>query len=154
MKSLKTLAAAAVLSVAGMSAPALADVKIGTLVCDVSGGIGLIIGSSKSVRCTFNRADGGAEYYSGSINKYGLDIGVTKSATMAWVVLAPGLPGPGALGGSYGGATAEATVGVGAGANVLVGGLDRSIALQPLSVQAQTGLNVAAGVASLTLRSQ
>jgi hypothetical protein len=129
-----------------------AGIKVGTLTCDVSGGIGLILGSSKSVSCTYNRAsDGRAEHYTGSINKFGLDVGVTKQQTMAWVVFAPGQVGAGSLAGTYVGATAEATAGVGVGANALIGGFNRSITLQPLSVQAQTGLNVAAGVASLEL---
>lgn len=139
---------------AGAGMAAGAGVKVGTLVCDVSGGIGLILGSKKSMRCTYSRAsDGREEYYEGSIAKYGLDIGVTQAQTMAWVVFAPGKVGAGALAGRYVGATAEATVAVGAGANVLVGGLDNTVALQPVSVQGQTGLNVAAGVADLKLHS-
>ena len=38
---------------------------------------------------------------------------------------------------------ASATVGVGLGANVLVGGSGNSIALQPVSIEGTTGLNVA-----------
>lgn len=136
----------------GESRAAGVGIKVGTLVCDVSGGIGLIIGSSKSVRCTYNRAsDGREEYYSGAISKFGLDVGVTTEQTMAWVVFAPGVVGDGSLSGNYVGATAEATAGVGVGANALVGGFNNTITLQPLSVQAQTGLNVAAGVANLRL---
>ncbi len=153
-KSMMTVAGAG-LFLAGASTASLADgagVKIGTLVCDVSGGIGLILGSKKSVRCTYARAsDGRREYYYGSISKFGLDIGVTKKQTMAWTVVAPGTMGSGALAGRYVGATAEATVAVGLGANVLIGGLDDTIALQPLSVSGQTGLNIAAGVADLKL---
>ena len=130
-----------------------AGIKVGTLICDVSGGIGLILGSSKSVRCTYNRAsDGRQEGYTGSISKFGLDIGVTSEQTMAWVVFAPGVVGAGSLAGNYVGATAEATVGAGVGANALIGGFNSTITLQPLSVQAQTGLNIAAGVANLELR--
>ena len=156
MKNLRitagALAFSMMLATSGGTAMADAGVKVGTLVCDVSGGIGLILGSKKSMRCTYSRAsDGREEYYSGSISKFGLDIGVTREQTMAWVVVAPGQVGVGALAGRYVGATAEATVGVGAGANVLIGGLDNTIALQPLSMQGQTGLNVAAGVADLRL---
>ena len=57
----------------------------------------------------------------------------------------------GALAGAYAGATASATVGVGAGANVLVGGFNRSITLQPVSIEGNTGLNVAAGIGEITL---
>ncbi len=137
-----------------VAADAASGVKIGTLNCDVAGGIGLILGSSKSMKCTFHRADGEAEFYSGTINKFGVDIGITGQQYMSWVVFAPGSLARGALAGSYGGATAEATAIVGVGANVLVGGSSRSVALQPLSVSGQTGLNVAAGVASLSLRAQ
>jgi hypothetical protein len=70
---------------------------------------------------------------------------------MSWVVFAPGKLGPGALAGTYAGATAEATFAVGLGANVLVGGSQSSVALQPVSVQGQTGLNIAAGLAKFTL---
>ena len=128
-------------------------VKVGTLVCDVSGGIGMIIASQKSVQCLFSPSLAGPpEAYSGSISKFGLDIGATTAGQMVWAVYAPTTRAYGALAGVYSGATAEATVAVGLGANVLVGGSDRTIALQPLSVSGQTGLNLAAGVASLALR--
>ncbi len=145
------LALAAAVAVSAGSAQA-GGVQVGTLNCDVSAGFGLIIGSSKTIKCTFDRADGAREYYHGKINKLGVDIGYTGNQIMSWVVFAPGSVKPGALAGNYGGATAEATAIVGVGANVLVGGSNRTIALQPLSVTGQTGLNVAAGVASLSLR--
>jgi Protein of unknown function (DUF992) len=128
--------------------------KAGTLSCDVSGGIGMIIASQKSVTCRFDPSAPGwpAEAYFGSISKFGIDIGATSAGQMVWAVFAGGSPAPGALSGNYGGATAEATVAVGLGANVLVGGSNRTIALQPLSVTGQTGLNLAVGVASLELR--
>jgi hypothetical protein len=128
-------------------------VKAGTLSCDVSGGIGLIIASKKAVSCQFIPAAPGwaQESYEGSISKFGLDIGATSGAQMTWVVFAAGSPSPGALAGDYAGATAEATFAVGLGANALVGGSNRSIALQPLSVTGQTGFNAAAGVAVLQL---
>ena len=148
------VALAAVLATGIGAAQAASGVQIGTLNCDVSGGIGLILGSSKSMTCVFHRADGAAENYAGSISKFGVDIGITGQQYMSWVVFAPGSLDPGALAGTYGGATGEATVGVGVGANVLVGGSGNSIALQPLSVTGQTGLNVAGGVAALSLRAQ
>jgi hypothetical protein len=128
-------------------------IKLGTLVCDVSGGIGMIIGSQKGVQCLFSPSmPGPPEAYVGSITKLGLDIGATSAGQMVWAVYAPTTRAFGALAGVYAGATAEATVAVGLGANVLIGGSDRTIALQPLSVSGQTGLNLAAGVASLELR--
>jgi hypothetical protein len=128
--------------------------QAGTLTCDVSGGLGLIIASKKDVNCMFQPVAPGAppESYAGSISKFGLDIGATTGAQMAWAVLATGGWVPGALAGDYAGATAEATFAVGLGANVLVGGNNRSIALQPLSVTGQTGFNAAGGVAVLQLR--
>jgi hypothetical protein len=129
-------------------------VKVGTLSCNVEGGIGFIIGSSKAMVCNFHRGDGGIERYTGNIGQFGIDIGVTGEQHMTWVVFAPGSIEPGALAGRYGGATAEATAIVGVGANVLIGGSNRSVALQPVSLTGQTGLNVAAGVASLTLNAQ
>lgn len=136
------------------SSPALAQgkVQVGILNCEVAGGTGFVFGSSKSLSCTFQRP-GPDEGYSGTISKFGVDIGQTSKSVIQWAVLAPGNDIPsGALAGTYGGVSGEATVGVGLGANVLVGGLQNSIALQPLSVQAQQGLNFAAGIASLTLR--
>lgn len=130
-----------------------AGVKIGVLTCDVAGGAGWVIGSSKDVDCVFKGTRGRVEHYDGTIGKLGVDIGVTGDTRVAWVVFAPGKMKSGSLKGSYNGASAEATVGLGLGANVLVGGFRQSINLQPVSVQAQTGLNVAAGVASLHLHS-
>jgi hypothetical protein len=141
-----------------ISGVAAAQVEAGRLTCDVSAGLGMIIASQKTVRCTFERSPliqppAHPEYYTGSIRKFGVDIGGTTSGQMIWAVYAPtNAIGTGALAGVYAGATAEATVAVGLGANVLVGGSNRTIALQPLSVTGQTGLNIAAGVASLELQ--
>lgn len=149
------IAAAALITLGLAASPGLAaskGVKIGMLTCNVAGGVGMIIGSSKSIDCYFEGTIGSREHYTGSIGKFGLDVGVTGKAVMAWAVFAPGKLKAGALAGKYVGASAEATVAVGLGANVLVGGSDKTIALQPVSVQAQTGLNLAAGVASLRLK--
>jgi Protein of unknown function (DUF992) len=150
---MKKILSVALVALAAASAPAFAGgVKIGVLNCRVEGGAGFIIGSSKEVDCEFKRAGGGREYYVGNIGKLGIDVGVTTDTVIGWVVFAPGKTKRGSLKGSYTGASAEATVGLGLGANVLVGGFKKSINLQPLSLQAQTGLNVAAGIASLNLR--
>jgi hypothetical protein len=139
----------------GTPAFAQANVQIGTLTCNVAGGWGFVFGSSKAVRCTFARTAGRPEHYTGSINKFGVDIGYTQGGVLVWGVFAPsGSLAPGALSGNYVGATGSATVGVGAGANVLVGGSNRTISLQPVSIEGNTGLNVAAGVASMSLRHQ
>ncbi len=147
------LAAAAML--ATPQALAQDRTEIGLLECIVEGDVGMIITSSREVSCTFDGVDGASEPYFGVINRYGLDIGETSDAIMQWAVFAPtaGAYLPGGLAGDYVGASAEITAGVGAGANILIGGAERSIALQPLSMQAQTGLNVALGVAEFNLRS-
>jgi hypothetical protein len=124
----------------------------GSLTCNVAGGVGFVFGSSKDLSCLFTRTDGVAERYSGSIKKYGVDLGFTKEAQIVWLVFAPGNIGPGSLAGDYMGATASATVGVGAGANVLLGGGSGQVTLQPVSVEGSTGLNVAAGIGQVELK--
>lgn len=142
-----------VLSTAAIAQPSQRGyVQLGVLRCDVSGGIGQIIGSARELRCVYERARGRPERYLGVVQHAGLDIGFTARGVMAWGVLAPSRIKRGALTGRYVGASAEATAGLGVGANVLVGGSQDSIALQPLSVQAQAGLNIAVGVAELTLK--
>jgi len=134
------------------STQAQTRVEVGVLTCTAAASTGFIIGSTRNIRCRFNR-QGRDEFYTGTINRFGLDIGTTQQAQIAWAVLAPTsqLP-PRSLVGSYGGLSAEATVVGGVGANALIGGSDKSIVLQPVSVQAQQGLNIAAGIASLQLR--
>ncbi|NMD07467.1 MAG: DUF992 domain-containing protein [Phyllobacteriaceae bacterium] len=146
-------AAIALLAACALTLPAQANsgVKVGVLKCHIAGGVGFIIGSSKKVDCTFKRSGGGSEHYVGTIGKLGVDVGITDETVLGWVVFAPGKINRGALKGSYTGASAEATVGLGVGANVLIGGFRKGINLQPLSLQAQSGLNIAAGVASLHL---
>jgi len=128
-------------------------VSAGTLTCHVSSGWGFIFGSSRDLRCSYSQPGGGVSHYTGHVDQWGVDIGYTKEGVIVWAVLAPTANvAPGALAGSYGGVTASATVGVGAGANVLVGGSNKTISLQPLSVQGSTGLNVAGGIGAITLR--
>jgi hypothetical protein len=128
-------------------------IRTGVLTCDVSGGIGLIIGSQRSVSCSFSPdPPGPPEIYVGTITKFGLDIGATAGGVMVWGVYTQTTRGYGFLAGDYAGASGEATVAVGLGANVLVGGSNRTVALQPVSVGGQVGLNLALGVANLSLR--
>jgi hypothetical protein len=144
-------ATAVALALAG-TAQAQERVQAGSLTCDVSAGIGLIIGSQRNVSCTFTPSTPGPiEYYTGTISKLGVDIGVTTGGVMVWAVYAPTNRPVGALAGTYAGAAAEASLVAGLGANALVGGNNRTIALQPFSVQGQVGLNIAAGVAGLSL---
>jgi len=135
------------------TADAAAGVKVGVLSCHVSSGWGFIFGSSKDLHCNFSPSAGYGERYGGTVTKFGVDIGYTAGGLLVWDVIAPTTSlRHGALAGNYAGATASATAGVGVGANVLVGGLDRSITLQPVSVEGNTGLNVAAGIGAIHLQ--
>jgi hypothetical protein len=138
--------------------PALAQdqqgrTEIGLLKCETSATIGVIIGSHTKLRCSYTPKGGPVEYYTGTITRVGLDLGVTAKGVMGWSVLAPtqGVP-RGALAGKYVGASGDISLGVGGGANVLVGGSHRSFALQPLSLEANVGVNLALGVGGMTLQ--
>ena len=157
LRPVSAFAALAVAAAVALHAPTMAQApdrtRAGTLTCDISGGIGMIIASKKEVTCMFTPlGPGPREVYVGSITKFGLDVGATAGGEMVWQVLASSTRKFGALAGHYAGASGEATVGAGVGANVLVGGSDRTVTLQPLSVQGQVGLNLAVGVAGLDLQ--
>ena len=157
MKTFRLMLGAAVavtgLAIANAANAAPAGIKIGTLTCDVAAGADFVFGSTKDLRCTYQPSKANVEHYSGSISKWGVDIGYTNKGKLIWAVFAPTSDvRPGAIEGEYVGASAQATVAVGLGANALVGGLDKSIALQPLSVSGSTGLNVAAGIGSISLK--
>jgi hypothetical protein len=146
-------AAAAVVALSGASQAAPAGIKVGTLTCDVAAGAGFVFGSSKDLTCSYAPTNARVERYTGSISKWGVDIGYTGKGKLVWAVMAPTSDvRPGAIEGEYAGASAQANVGVGLGANVLVGGFDKSIALQPVSVEGSTGLNVAAGIGQISLK--
>jgi hypothetical protein len=151
--SLSLLAAAILGAAASPSAEAQDRVAAGLLTCGVKGGISFIFGSTKELRCFFSQgpSDPGVRY-EGKIEKVGLDIGITDRAILTWTVLAPtSRVEADTLTGKYYGLAADASVGVGGGANVLVGGSNRTISLQPVSVQGQTGLNAALTVAQVEL---
>jgi hypothetical protein len=141
--------------------PAVADAastsaersQVGTLRCSVASGVGLIITSRKALSCNFDSTSRrGKDRYVGSITKLGLDIGATTGGELVWAVYRVGsAPRRGGLAGRYAGVGAEATAGVGLGANALAGGPGQSLSLQPFSATGQTGLNIAAGVAELVL---
>ncbi len=127
--------------------------RIGVLECTVDGGFGLLVGSSKKVNCTFAQSGGGVDTYTGTISKLGLDIGITGKSYLKWVVFTPTgteLPDH-PLAGKYAGVSTGLSLGIGLGANALVGGNDKQIGLQPLSVEGQTGLNIALAVSTLRL---
>ena len=128
-------------------------VQVGILECRGAASIGFVVGSVTNLGCVL-RVDGAPEdRYIATIRKVGLDLGITEESSLAWGVYAPAARlGPGDLAGDYAGAQGSATLGVGVGGNVLIGGSNNSIALQPLSVQSQVGVNIASGLASLELR--
>jgi hypothetical protein len=128
-------------------------VQVGVLECRGGASIGFIVGSVTHLGCVLRVEGMPEDRYVATIRKVGIDIGITEESALAWGVYAPvARLGPGDLAGNYAGAQGSAAVGVGAGGNVLVGGSNNSIALQPLSLQGQVGLNVAAGLESLELR--
>ncbi|HWA70461.1 MAG TPA: DUF992 domain-containing protein [Rhizomicrobium sp.] len=156
MKTFHLMLGAAV-AVASLAVTSAADaaphgVRVGELTCNVASGWGFVFGSSKDLHCTY-RGNGHREHYTGEISKFGVDLGYTEGGVLVWGVFAPTSDlRKGALSGDYVGASAQANVGVGVGANALIGGFDKSISLQPLSVEGSKGLNVAAGIGSITLR--
>jgi len=134
---------------------AQANVEVGGLTCRSAGGLGYVVGAVLNFQCIFVPSSGGpTHHYVGVIRRIGVDLGFTQNIALGWAVFAPtGIIHPGDLAGNYGGVQGSATVGVGLGANAMVGGSNNTFALQPVSGQAQTGLNVAAGVTGLELRS-
>ncbi|WP_237477894.1 DUF992 domain-containing protein [Lichenibacterium dinghuense] len=148
-----TLAAAALLAGAALAPSAALAGPVGQLFCNVSGGTGFVITSSKGLNCEYSPANGGPrQHYVGTINSFGLHLGTQGPGQLTWdVASVGGAVGPGALAGSFKGASASASVGAGIGTNALFGGLNGGLTLQPLSVQTETGVNVAAGVTDMTL---
>jgi hypothetical protein len=127
-------------------------VQIGTLTCSLSSSIGLVIGSQRNVSCMFRGVPGEPdEPYTGTMTRVGLDVGLTTGSVIIWTVFADTSRHKGMLTGTYTGASAEMSIAAGLGANVLVGGSHQTLALQPVSVQGQIGLDIAAGVGSLDL---
>jgi hypothetical protein len=164
MKKIPSLGLVAGMMLSGVSLAEAADlpvyhepdarggVRIGTLHCDIGGGVGYVLGSAKEVDCVFRSSRGLSDHYSGFIRKLGVDVGFTTQSRLIWAVFAPTAGyHHGSLSGLYRGATVEATVGAGVGANILVGGTAGSISLQTISVTGQLGLNVAATGTSMTL---
>ena len=144
--------AAALVMVGGSADAQPRQVQVGTLTCSMSSSVGLIIASQKNLNCVFRGQPGEPEEtYTGTMTTIGIDIGVTTGGVIVWTVFADTNRYAGMLAGSYVGATAEVSIAAGLGANVLVGGSHRTVALQPLSLQGQMGLDIAAGVGQLEL---
>ena len=156
MKTFRLMLGTAI-AVTGLAITTTADaaphgVRVGDLTCNVASGWGFVFGSSKDLHCTYRGSNGRREHYTGAISKFGVDVGYTEGGVLVWGVFAPTSDmRKGALSGDYVGATAQVTAAYGAGANVLVGGFNKSFALQPLSVEGSKGLNVAAGIGSISL---
>lgn len=146
-------AIAAAMLMAAAPTGAHANIEAGGLTCHSAGAVGYVVTSVLNVECIFVPATGGPEHhYVGIIHRYGVDLGVTKDVALGWVVFAPtAVVRPGDLSGSYGGVQGNASVGVGVGANALLGGSSNTFALQPVSAEGQLGLNVSAGVTGLEL---
>lgn len=153
IKTLASLAALfAAVAFSSGAANAQAKLKAGTLTCRGGAGVGLILGSQRTYDCTFSGKNR-TEHYRATVTRIGLDIGITGKSVILWKVFAStDTPGARLLAGTYAGAAASAALGVGGGAQVLVGGSKNSIVLQPLSVQGEKGINLALGVAGMTLR--
>ncbi len=147
------VAAALVMSLSAAMAQPSPRVKVGVLECRGAASVGFVVGSVTNLGCVLRAEGQPDDRYVATIRKYGLDIGITQESALAWVVYAPVAQlGPGDLSGDYVGAQGSASVGVGLGGNMLLGGSANSIALQPLSIQGQVGVNIALGVADMQLR--
>lgn len=151
------LLACAALPAAAQSAPqAPTRVQAGLLMCKVQPAVGFVLGSLREMSCEFQTGAPNAlktiGAYKGTVARFGIDLGFTGPSTLGWAVFAPtSAPAPTDLKGSYVGVSADAAWGLGGGANVLLGGSNKTIVLQPLSLQGTTGMAVAAGVSDLTL---
>lgn len=154
MKSLR-LGLLALAAIVPLASPAFAQkAAVGKLECDVSSGIGFFVVEKQTMKCKFTPVNGGpVDYYTGKIAEYGVAIGEIQKGVLLWGVISAtdSVPGPGTLAGDYGGAGADVAFVGGLGANVLVGGFEKSIALQPFSVEGEAGFNIAAGVTTVTL---
>ncbi len=142
-----------IVALASLEASAQNSAQIGTLSCDVSRGIGLFVFEKQTLSCNFDDGKGNVQSYTGSIDQFGVALGEVAAGHLVWGVVAAtsGVP-QGALAGTYAGVGANASIGAGGGANVLVGGSNRAFSLQPISVEAETGINIAGGVTALTLK--
>jgi len=154
----RSSAALAAIAAATFALPAVSaqaqprELQVGTLTCSLSASVGLIVGSQRNVNCIFRgQPSEPDEAYTGTITRVGLDIGFTAGGVIVWTVFADTNRYAGMLAGSYGGPTAEVSVAAGLGANVLVGGSRRTVALQPVSLQGQVGLDIGAGISALEL---
>ena len=150
MRRLAPLAGAALaLSFVG---PAWSNTQLGLLKCDTSIGIGEILVRKQTMACTFTHSNGQVEKYTGTVHQYGVEIGMVEEGHLAWAVFAASpASGAGVLAGKYGGVDASVAAGIGLGADVLVGGTGKAFSLQPLAVEGEPGVGIAAGVEHIEL---
>ncbi len=157
-RTLRAALAAASIALAGtaFALPASAaenGVRAGILTCQVSSGWGFVFGSTRDLKCSYSPKPEVSEHYEGTVSKFGIDIGYTQAAVIVWGVIAPTTDlQAGSLAGDYTGVTGGFALGVGVGANALLGGSSKSVVLQPVSIQGNEGLNVAAGIGGMTLK--
>lgn len=155
--AVRLLASSAFLAVAALpaqrtAAQSPARVQTGNLECLSNPSVGAVVGSVRTMTCVFKPSVGLEQHYSGTRTRIGLDVGVQTGAAILWTVFAPtNQLRPGELEGTYAGISADAAAGLGIGANALIGGSNNTIALQPLSIEGQIGVNVALGISALTL---
>ena len=156
MTRLKLVIAGFALIAAFASAARAETFRVGRLLCFSAPRVGLVLGSTQSLRCVFRARGSERRYvYDGQISRMGLDLGATRGGTLSWAVFARNSRiGPSTLRGNYVGGSGSVALGPGFGANVLIGGSRRTIVLQPLSIERSTGINLAVGVTSLTLRAR
>ena len=148
-------AATIVATLAASIVTAQAATETGVLECRTGPRLGLIVGSFQTMNCVYKPNIGAAQHYTATEGRVGIDLGFTAGGVLVWAVFAPSnTVAPGALAGTYGGVSGDVALGFGVGANALIGGSARSIALQPFSVEGQVGVALAVGVTGLTLRYQ
>ncbi len=153
LSTILSVASAALVAAAALAHAQSGRTQVGVLECRGGPNVGMIVGSVTNLGCVF-RSDGRPDdLYTARITKIGIDLGITTETALSWAVFAPTARlGMGDLSGNYAGVDASAAVGVGLGGNAMIGGSANSFALQPLSIQGQTGLSVAGGVQSMELR--
>lgn len=157
MRAMSLVAGLALAGVASLPAAAQSGTRVqaGMLTCAVAPSVGFIIGSVRDMTCTFKSNAPESRplaTYKGTVTRFGIDLGVTGAGTLGWAVFAPtNAPAPGALAGNYVGVSADAAWGIGGGANVLLGGSNKTIVLQPLSLEGAPGMAIAAGISDLAL---
>jgi len=128
--------------------------RLGVLTCDVKGTAQGFCYGVPEATCAFELDDGGLEEYAGTLGKLGLDVGISGESVIQWLVFTPQGQETGefSLEGEYVGVSAGGSVGLGLGANALIGGSSKAIGLQPFSIEGKSGLNVSAGLARLSLQ--